>query len=282
MKAPDPMKQQSHAKVNYAKINHYWHNATPSILGPYMMDGFGFPSSAGQFRFQAERLIVKRLIQDQGINYHSMLDLGCGIGYWTEHFAGQFTKVTAIEASTPLFDAMKQRCSTYSNVNAVQGNVLLFVPDTTYSMVFLGGMLMYLNEHDVIALLSRLIPFIEKGGIILCRETTVSEGTVTRDGDYQAVYRSMQTYRDIFEKSNLNLVKSEPNLPYNLLQMGCETMKKWKKIAPKPLQAIPFVGRLVYYGLRLCNPWITRVPDVINYNFPELTNHFFLLRANNS
>ena len=29
---------------------------------------------------------------------------------------------------------------------------------------------MYLNERDVIALLGRLVPFLEKGGIILCRE----------------------------------------------------------------------------------------------------------------
>jgi len=90
-------------------------------------------------------------MQDQGINYHCLLDLGCGIGYWTEYFARQFTKVTAVEASTPLFEAMVQRCSTYPNVNPVQGDVLLFEPCENYSMVFLGGMLMYLNEHDVIA-----------------------------------------------------------------------------------------------------------------------------------
>jgi trans-aconitate methyltransferase len=275
------MKQQSPVKVNYTKINDYWHNAIPTILGPYMMDGFGFPSSAGQFRFQAECRIVKQLMQDQGINYHCLLDLGCGIGYWTEYFARQFTKVTAVEASNPLFEAMVQRCSTYPNVNPVQGDVLLFEPEENYSMVFLGGMLMYLNEHDVIALLSRLMPFLEKGGIILCRETTVREGTVIREGEYQAVYRSVETYMNIFDKCNLKLVKTEANLPYNLLQMGCESMKKWQKITPKPLQATAVIGQLVYWGLRLCNPWIIRVPAVFNSTFPELTNHFFLLRTNN-
>jgi trans-aconitate methyltransferase len=276
------MKQQASNKVSYTKINRYWQNATPSILGPYMMDGLGFPASAGQFRFQAECKIVKQLLQDQGINYNGLLDLGCGIGYWTEYFARQFTKVTAVEASPPLFEAMVQRCSTYPNVNSVQGDVLLFEPAENYSMVFLGGMLMYLNEHDVVALLCKLIPFLLPGGIILCRETTVREGTVIRDGTYQAVYRSIQTYMNIFEKCNLKLIKTETNLPYNLLQMGCESMEKWQKITPKPLQAIPIVGRLAYWGLRLCNPWITRVPAVFNSTFPELTNHFFLLRASNN
>ncbi len=273
---------KSSVKVNYTKINHYWHNTLPSILGPYMMDGFGFPSNAGQFRFQAECQIVEKIMQDQKINYHGLLDLGCGIGFWTEYFAQQFTKVTAIEASSPLFDAMVQRCSTYPNVNPVQGDVLVFEPEETYSMIFLGGMLMYLNEHDVIALMARLIPFLETGGIILCRETTVRKGTVIRDGNYQAIYRSVQTYTNIFEKCNLKLVKTEVNLPYNLLQIGCESIKKWQKIIPKSLQAIPIVGRLVYWGLRFGNPWITRIPAVFNSTFPELSNHFFLLRAGNN
>jgi len=109
----------------------------------------------------------------------------------------------------------------------------------------------------------------------------VREGTVIRDGAYQAVYRSVQTYMNIFEECNLKLVKTAANLPYNLLQMGCESMEKWQKITPLPLQAIPIVGQLVYWGLRLCNPWIIRVPAVFNSTFPQLTNNFFLLRASN-
>lgn len=242
-----------------------------------MMDGFGFPSNAGQFRFQAECQIVERLIR--GIDYHCMLDLGCGIGSWTEYFAQQFTKVIAVEASTSLFEAMRQRCARYTNISPIQGDVLLFEPEELYSMVFLGGMLMYLNESDVIALLRKLIPFLETGGVILCRETTIRKGTVIRKGTYQSVYRSVQTYTHIFEQCGLTVVQIEENVPYNLLQMGCESIKKWKKIVPKPLQVIPVVGRLSYWGLRLCNPWIIRVPAFFNSTFPELTNHFFLLRV---
>ncbi len=38
-------------EIDYAKVNRYWEGANPSILGPYMMDGSGFPASAGDFRF---------------------------------------------------------------------------------------------------------------------------------------------------------------------------------------------------------------------------------------
>ena len=88
----------------------------------------------------------------------------------------------------------------------------------------------------------------------------------------------MQTYIDIFEKCGLSTIQVEENLPYILMQMGCELIKKWKKTVPVPLQVIPLAGRMAYWGLRLCNPWITRVPAMFGRTFPELTNHFFLLR----
>ena len=241
-----------------------------------MMEGFGFPASAGQFRFQAERQIVERLIE--GTNSHCMLDLGCGIGCWAEYFAHHFSKVIAVEASKSLFNVMAQQCASLTNVTPIHGDVLSFEPEEPYSMVFLGGMLMYLNESDVIALLRKLIPFIEAGGVILCRETTVRQETVIRDGTYQVVYRSVQTYTEIFEQCGIASVKVEANMPYILMQMGCESIKKWKEIIPAPLQAIPVAGWLTYWGLRLCNPWITSVPALFGRTFPELTNHFFLLR----
>jgi trans-aconitate methyltransferase len=269
-------KSETVARLDYAGVNQYWNNAQPSILGPYMMEGFGFPASAGQFRFKAERQIVERLIG--GVNSNSMLDLGCGIGCWAEYFARHFSKVIAVEASKALFDVMAQQCASLTNVTPIHGDVLSFEPEEPYSMAFLGGMLMYLNESDVIALLRKLIPFIEPGGVILCRETTVRQGTVIRDGDYQVAYRSVQTYTDIFKQCGITSVKVEANLPYILMQMGCESIKKWKEIIPEPLQAIPIAGRLTYCGLRLCNPWITRVPALLGRTFPELTNHFFLLK----
>ena len=67
-------------EIDYETVNRYWEKATPSILGPYMMDGFGFPTSAGGFRFRAESRIVRRLTRDVKEN-GTVLDLGSGIGF---------------------------------------------------------------------------------------------------------------------------------------------------------------------------------------------------------
>ncbi len=277
-KEPHMPQPQENTNIDYSRVNQYWNNAKPSIMGPYMMDGFGFPASAGLFRFRAEKAIVHELVQGLDRN-GTVLDIGCGIGYWAGYFAKNFQKVIAIESSRPLYDALKQRCSSYSNIETIHGNVEKFEPKESYELVFLGGMLMYLNENDVNILLQKIMPALQPGAIILCRESTVREGVVTRKGEYQAVYRSVQTYENIFRKCGLDVIRVKKNTPYILMQMGCELIKKWKSIVPDPLQLIPIAGYLVYWGLRLGNPWITQIAEKMGIDFPELENHFFVLQV---
>jgi len=244
-----------------------------------MMDGLGFPQGDGNFRFLDEIEIVQQLIKDLDQN-GTVLDMGCGIGCWTEYFAKSFNKVIAIESSEPLCNATKELCAPLPNVKATNEDVMTFEPKDQYELVFFGGMLMYLNENDLIDLLKKLIPFLESGGIVLCRETTVKEGVVKRHGEYQAIYRSVETYKNIFRKCGLNVMKVQKNSPYIIIQMACELIKKWKAIVPKPLQFIPVAGHIVYWGVRLGGSLITRVLEKFNISFPELENHFFMLSSN--
>jgi SAM-dependent methyltransferase len=263
-------------EIDHASVNQYWENVKSSILGPYMMDDFGFPESAGDFRFQAESLIVRRLLR--GVEHNgTVLDLGSGVGYWAEEFARSFSQVVAVEGSSVLYPALEKRCAPYSNVRTIHGNALSFESDGHYSLVFLGGLLMYLNENDMVTLLQKLIPYLGPDGIILCRESTVRGETVTRTGEYPVVYRSVSDYKRIFKQCGLTLRHVERNEPYVLMQMGCELIKKWKQTVPKPLQTLQIVGRLTYWGLRLGSLWIKRLPKFLGIPFPNLENHFFVL-----
>jgi trans-aconitate methyltransferase len=265
-------------EIDYAKVSRYWEEATPSILGPYMMDDFGFPASAGDFRFRAESRIVQRLIRDVKRD-GAVLDLGSGIGVWAEEFAGRFSLVTAVEGSRTLFQSLQRRCAAYPNLRPIHGDVMTFEPDARYDLVFLGGLLMYLNETDVIDLLRKLAPCIEPGGMILCRESTVRGNAVTLRGDYQVVYRSVSDYGRIFRKCGLSIRHVERNEPYVLIEMGSELVEKWRKSVPVQFQALRAVGLLTYFGLRLGNPWVTRIPKALGIAFPKLENHFFTLRT---
>lgn len=263
-------------EIDHASVNHYWENVKSSILGPYMMDDFGFPENAGDFRFREESLIVRRLLR--GVEHNgTVLDLGSGVGCWTEEFARSFSQVVAVEGSSALYPALEKRCAPYSNVQTIHGNVLSCESGGQYSLVFLGGLLMYLDENDIIALLQKLIPCIGPDGIILCRESTVRGETVTSTGEYPVVYRSVSDYKRIFKQCGLTLRHVERNEPYVLMQMGCELIKKWKQVVPKPLQALQIVGRLTYWFLRLAAPLAKRLPKFLGIPFPSLENHFFVL-----
>jgi SAM-dependent methyltransferase len=243
-----------------------------------MMNGFGFPASAGHFRFRAESGIVKRLLRDVDPK-GAVLDLGCGVGYWAEAFAHRFSRVVAVEGSGALYQALEARCAPYPNIRPVLSNVLSFEPDGHFSLVFLGGLLMYLDEEHVIALLRSLVARLEPGGIILCRESTVRGETERRTGDYPVVYRSVQDYRRIFRQCGLTVRQTERNEPYVLMQIGCELIKKWKRLVPEPAQMLRIIGPLTYWAMRLGNPWINHLPKALGMPFPKLENHFFVLEA---
>ena len=242
-----------------------------------MMDGFGFPEGAGRFRFHAEVKIVQRLaagLRPEG----AVLDLGSGVGYWSEFFAGNFSHVVAVENSASLYEALRERSASHPNIKAIRGNVMEFEPTERYELIFLGGLLMYLNEADLIALLRKLLPFLSPGGMILCRESTVREGTVTRVGEYQATYRSVEAYDAVFQRSGFAIGRREINSPYVLLQMGCEIMTRWKSQRWVGERLVNLAGRLVYWGLRLGSPLFRRLPAAVGFKFPKLTNHFFALQ----
>jgi SAM-dependent methyltransferase len=266
------------AEINSTLVSRYFEGVKTSILGPYMMDGYGFPNSAGDYRFQAETQIVERLLT--GVDRRgAVLDLGCGVGYWAEAFAQQFSAVVAVEGSANLYRELRTRCAPYNNIKSVHRNVSSFQPEGDFSLAFLGGLLMYLDESDVVVLLRKLRKCLGPDGIILCRESTVRDNTLTLTGDYSVVYRSIESYRRIFKNSGLAVRTIERNEPYVLLQVGCELIDKWKALMPKPFQMLPLMGRLVYWGLRVTNSLNLNVSTTIETPFPSLENHFFVLEA---
>lgn len=262
------------------KVDQYFSSVEPSIMGPYMMEGFGFPVSAGEFRFKEEVNIVESLLDNMS-SKRTALDLGCGIGFWTETLARQFEQVEAVEASDALFSSLQNKCRPLDNVTCHKQNVMSFVPNDTIDLAFLGGLLMYLNDDDALVLLKQLADSLSDGAKILCRESTLRGETEVVKGDYSVIYRTRAHYESLFVQAGLTLEKTVRNDPYVLLQMGCETMKLWKRWVPKRLQYLSLIGHLNYYALRVSRPLIMQIPAMGALTFPRLQNHFFLLSRDN-
>ena len=95
-------------------------------------------------------------------------------------------------------------------------------------------------------------------------------------------YRSVDTYRSIFDDAGFDVVRVKANAAYTYPQMACELVEKWKACVPQRFWCLPLIGRLAYWGLRLGYPWNTKwIPGLLaglGREFPSLTNHFFVLR----
>jgi len=266
--------------LDYEKVHRYWNHVKPSVMGPYMMDGFGIPVGAGHFRFQEECKIVDPYIKNLDSDL-SVLDLGSGVGFWSEYFAKRFSKVVSVEASNSLYKNLQDRCNKYSNIDTVHCNVMSFEPHEKFGIIFLGGLLMYLNETEVKTLLENLVTWLEPGGLIICRESTVRNKLVIRQGNYQAIYRSVQLYNRIFKFCGLKVIKEESNIAYIGAQMSCELVKKWKSLVPQRLWILPIFGAISYgffrFGYPLNAKYFPSFLERFGIKFPHLTNHFFVL-----
>jgi len=267
--------------LDYVRVHRYWNRAKTSALGPYVMDGFGLSANTGIFRFKEECKIVEQYL---GLvnSSKSVLDLGSGVGFWTEYFAKRFSKVISLEASDSLYNQLHERARPYTNVETIHCNVMSYTPDQKFGLIFLGGLAMYLNEPELNKLLHYMVSWLEPDGIIIFRESTVRYTPVTLKDDYQVVYRTVAKYKDIFNSCHLKVVGEELNTAYIGAQMPCEIIKKWKAVMPKRLHFLSVMGPLIYWIFRLGHPWSAKhIPVLLEkkgIEFPKLSNHFFILR----
>ncbi len=246
-------------------------------MGPYMMDGFGFPESAGKYRLKKEQQIADALTSSLK-SYDLALDLGSGVGYWSQWLAQRFRRVESVEASQSLYLQLTQRCQPHLNIHTYYGDAINHQPGKAVNMAFLGGLLMYLGDDDCLTLLNRLHKNLSPEGVVLCRESTVRHQTQQKQGEYPVIYRTIGHYEELFARAGFEISQIQLNTAYELMQIGCETIKYWKSCTSPKRQMLPLIGGLVYWGLRLSSGWLPGMIRKSQRDFPVLQNHFFLLR----
>ncbi len=149
-------------------------------------------------------------------------------------------------------------------------------------MIFLGGLCMYLKNADVLALLHSLKHRLSKEGSIILRESTVRQGASLARGEYQAVYRSVSLYHQMFEDAGPFRVEVRRNYGYTSMVTGEELVdlrRRWLPLLPRYSTTL---GSLTWWALRgsaLISFWaLPRILSQLSIQWPRLQNHFFRLR----
>ena len=212
-----------------------------------------------------------------------VLDVGCGAGAWVEIFANRYDSVIGVERSQLMVDAARNRVSYLTNAQILSGDVRRDLPEGPFDLIFAGGLFMYLNDSDAVSLLGSLKDRLSVEGSIVLRESGVRSGVLLVKGEYQAVYRSVDLCRHLFEQSDIACLEVKQNLGYNDVVIAEELVsfrRKWLPFLPKDSALL---GALTWYALRGTAPisfWaLPKAMSALNVPWPRLQNYFYLLRT---
>lgn len=145
-----------------------------------------------------------------------VLDLACGIGRWSDAITTEIEEYCGIDFSPNLVElARKRRHATNRNfyVGSVNkfNDVLIENQKERYNRILLVGILMYLNDDDLLSVMSQILKAAEEHCIICIREPVgIDERLTLKDfyseelkDHYNAIYRTRNELVNIFEKTLL-------------------------------------------------------------------------------
>jgi trans-aconitate methyltransferase len=274
----------SDQRIDYTAVRRYFHAAgsDTAATASYMAHEQNLPENSVRYRLRKEIETIAdwlEVVPRAG----RVLDVGCGAGAWTKVFADRYDSVVGIEQSPSMVVAAQTLLAPCPSAKIVEGDIREDLPDGPFDLIFLGGLCMYLNDLDVVTILRSLMDRLAAGGSIVLRESTVPKGIVTARGDYQAVYRNVSLYQDLFREAGFPTSEFRRNYAYTSMEVAVElveTRRKYLRFLPSQS---PFLGTLTWYSLRAIAPlsfWLLpRVLSRLQIKWPRLQNHFFRLRS---
>ncbi len=270
-------------QIDDATVQRYFNGLGSSTAAAISMMAHehSLPDSAARYRLSKEIRTINDWL-DAVCDSGRVLDVGCGAGAWVEIFAKRYKAVIGIERSSFMVKAARKMVANLPNVEIFEGDGRKDLPKGSFEMIFLGGLCMYLKDADVVALLHSLKHHLSEGGSIILRESTVRQGVSLARGEYQAVYRSVRMYHQLFEDAGPFGVEVRRNYGYTSMVTAEELVdlrRKWLTFLPKDS---PALGSLTWWALRVTTPisfWaLPRLFSLLNIPWPKLQNHFFRLR----
>ncbi|MBL4624648.1 MAG: class I SAM-dependent methyltransferase [Flavobacteriales bacterium] len=279
----DNQSNEDEHQLNNSVIKRYFEDTKKGRASSVSMmtHEYNFPTSAAAYRLRKEQRIIRNWLDDVDRS-GNVLDVGCGAGSWLELFAKRYKSVIGIDQSNMMVKAANEKLGHLSNVKIIEGDVRHDLPKGPFDLIFLGGLCMYLKDADVVELLGALKSRLSDRGVIILRESTTFQGKKYAQGQYQAVYRSVNVYNDLFNGSGPFHVDIQRNYGYTNLVTAEELVnlrRKWLPLLPKDSITL---DSLTWWGLRAAEPisfWaLPKILAQFNIPWPKLQNHFFRLR----
>ncbi|MQG77006.1 MAG: class I SAM-dependent methyltransferase, partial [SAR202 cluster bacterium] len=138
--------------IDDATVQRYWEGRGNDAAAMSMMaHEHNLPPRSAAYRLKVENETMRDWL-DGVPPSGTVLDVGCGAGSWVEKLAQRYASVVGVERSGQMVEAAKERVAHLSNAQILKGDVRTDLPEGPFDLIFLGGMCMYLNDADVVAL----------------------------------------------------------------------------------------------------------------------------------
>ena len=237
------------AFLDTSKVAEFW-NQTRKQAEEEQQTGYlqdEWPSALGANRLRGEWAQVSRWLDELEVPRGACLDVGCGSGVWLERLAPRFARAHGIDLSSEMVESARAHLARKGIGNAtVECQGATELPDTArYDLIFVGGVLMYLNDDVVAEMVAKLRRALTPRGLLILRESTSSPEPWYRDTPlspglfadpaqprppYFAIYRTPDTYPELASAQGLTVLHRRANRDYKLADQTESVLRFWDKL----------------------------------------------------
>ena len=207
--------KKSIAEIDYGNTLHFFNNRAGKYRedNPYAVTMYqdNNPSLVEE-RNKAE---VAKLLPLLKLNFQSkVLDLACGVGRWSDAITTEIQEYCGVDFSERLIELARKRTHEKNRVfyvgSAIEfGTILTEHHKGQYDRIILMGILMYINDWDLAAVMEQILKTAEEHTVICIREPVgIDERLTLKEfyseelkDNYDAIYRTRDELFNVFEKT---------------------------------------------------------------------------------
>ncbi|XP_048883463.1 phosphoethanolamine methyltransferase isoform X2 [Brienomyrus brachyistius] len=136
--------------------------------------------------------ILSLLPNIEGTN---ILELGAGIGRYTQHFVKKAHHVTAVDFMKSFVEKNKQENSKHGNAEFIHSDVTqLKLSKNSFDLIFSNWLMMYLTDEELLSLTESMLSWLQPGGCLFFRESCFHQSGDRRRDFNPTQYRTPAHY----------------------------------------------------------------------------------------
>ncbi|CAN7947124.1 unnamed protein product, partial [Ixodes pacificus] len=173
-------------------MHDYWEHFNPS-LESMMLD------PRAQMLNREENAEILSHLPD--VSGKTLVELGAGIGRFTDKLAARCGHVTAVDFMESYVEQNRKRNGHLDNVSFLHGDVMtLERPQQGVDVVFSNWLYMYLDDAECLTLFEKIFGWLREGGHLFLRESCYKPSGDVKRNSNPTFYRSPSDYYNMLKK----------------------------------------------------------------------------------